>query len=47
MAGHEFFEPADRKRPVADPTAADPLAEPESRQARDPAFKHGVVVGFD
>ncbi len=47
MAGHEFFEPADRKRPVADPTAADPLAAEEARQSCDPAFKHGVVVGFD
>ena len=47
MAGHEFFEPADRKRPVADPTAADPQAAEESRHSCDPAFKHGVVVGFD
>ncbi|CAM5226698.1 hypothetical protein SFUMM280S_06650 [Streptomyces fumanus] len=47
MAGHEFFEPADRKRPVADQTAADPLAAEEPRQSCDPAFKHGVVVGFD
>jgi nucleotide-binding universal stress UspA family protein len=47
MAGHEFFEPADRKRPVADPTAADPLAAEEPRAACDPAFQHGVVVGFD
>ncbi|GGV56370.1 universal stress protein UspA [Streptomyces griseoloalbus] len=47
MAGHEFFEPADRKRPVADPTAAEPLAAEESRHACDPAFRHGVVVGFD
>ncbi|MEV5520913.1 universal stress protein [Streptomyces pseudogriseolus] len=47
MAGHEFFEPADRKRPVADPTASEPLAAEESRHACDPAFRHGVVVGFD
>ena len=47
MAGHEFFEPADRKRPVADPTAAEPLAAEEARHSCDPAFKHGVVVGFD
>ncbi|GGV73525.1 MULTISPECIES: universal stress protein [Streptomyces] len=48
MAGHEFPEPADRKRPVADPTAADPLAgHEEPRHSCDPAFKHGVVVGFD
>lgn len=48
MAGHEFFDPADRKRrPVADPTATDPLAAEEARPTCDPAFKHGVVVGFD
>ena len=47
MAGHEFFEPADRKRPVADPTAAEPQAAEEPRHSCDPAFKHGVVVGFD
>ncbi len=47
MAGHEFFEPADRKRPVADPTASEPLAGEDSRHACDPAFRHGVVVGFD
>jgi nucleotide-binding universal stress UspA family protein len=47
MAGHEFFEPADRKRPVAEPTAAEPLAADEPRQSCDPAFQHGVVVGFD
>ncbi|MEU6402217.1 universal stress protein [Streptomyces sp. NPDC046985] len=46
MAGHEFSEPADRKRPVADPTAADLQAAPASRPC-DPAFQHGVVVGFD
>ena len=46
MAGHEFSEPADRKRPVADPTAADPLAAEEPRPVCDPAFRHGVVVGF-
>lgn len=45
--GHEFFDPADRKRPLADPTAAEPLAAEEPRQSCDPAFKHGVVVGFD
>ncbi|GAA3851956.1 universal stress protein [Streptomyces lannensis] len=47
MAGQEFFDPADRKRPVADPTAAEPLAAEEPRTSCDPAFKHGVVVGFD
>ncbi|MCP3765241.1 MULTISPECIES: universal stress protein [Streptomyces] len=52
MAGHEFFEPADRKRPLADPTTAEPAgAEPlgaaQARRPCDPAFRHGVVVGFD
>ncbi|WP_405481009.1 universal stress protein [Streptomyces sp. NBC_00009] len=46
MAGHEFPEPADRKRQVADPSAT-PQAAEETRQSCDPAFKHGVVVGFD
>ncbi|MGW1926938.1 hypothetical protein ACWCQ0_49985, partial [Streptomyces massasporeus] len=45
MAGHEFPEPADRKR-VADSTV-DPLAVEQPRHACDPAFRHGVVVGFD
>ncbi|MFW6693563.1 universal stress protein [Streptomyces sp. MAR4 CNX-425] len=45
MAGHEFPEPADRK-PVADPLA-DLEAAAEPRQSCDPAFKHGVVCGFD
>jgi nucleotide-binding universal stress UspA family protein len=48
MAGHEYTDPADRKRPVAEPTAADPLAADEVRpHPCDPAFQHGVVVGFD
>ncbi|WP_255949731.1 universal stress protein [Streptomyces odontomachi] len=46
MAGHEYHDPADRKRQVADPSA-DPLAAAEPRHECDPAFKHGVVVGFD
>src|SRR5919108_5596202 len=53
MAGHEFPEPADRRRPrrVVDPAAftpgsdADPAAD--ERTTQDPAFRHGVVVGFD
>ncbi|MEU5207653.1 universal stress protein [Streptomyces sp. NPDC020742] len=45
MAGHEIPEPADRKQ-VADPTA-DLEAVEENRHACDPAFRHGVVVGFD
>ncbi len=46
MAGHEIPEPADRKQDVADPTA---VPEPAASlgHACDPAFKHGVVVGFD
>ncbi|MFI6059539.1 universal stress protein [Streptomyces sp. NPDC051286] len=45
MAGHEIPEPADRKQ-VADPSS-DPLAVEEPRHSCDPAFRHGVVVGFD
>ncbi|WP_030614096.1 universal stress protein [Streptomyces sclerotialus] len=45
MAGHEFPEPADRKQ-VADPMA-DLQAAEQSRHSCDPAFQHGVVVGFD
>ncbi|MCC5033350.1 universal stress protein [Streptomyces sp. WAC 00631] len=45
MAGHEIPEPADRKQ-VADPLA-DLEAVDETRQSCDPAFRHGVVVGFD
>ncbi|MEU6393076.1 universal stress protein [Streptomyces sp. NPDC046939] len=46
MAGHEIPEPADRKRQVAEPTET-PLAAEETRHPCDPAFQHGVVVGFD
>ncbi|WP_030563386.1 universal stress protein [Streptomyces aureocirculatus] len=46
MAGHEYFEPADRKRQVADPSAT-PRAAEQPRHSCDPAFRHGVVVGFD
>jgi nucleotide-binding universal stress UspA family protein len=46
MAGYELPDPADRKRGVADPTTPSESAE-ESCPARDPAFQHGVVVGFD
>ncbi|MFC6061723.1 universal stress protein [Streptomyces sp. Ru73] len=45
MAGHEFPDPADRKQ-VADPMADLEAAE-QSRHSCDPAFQHGVVVGFD
>ncbi|MGW7463072.1 universal stress protein [Streptomyces sp. NPDC054797] len=50
MAGHEFSEPADRKRKrlAADPaSAADLRAVEQTRMPCDPAFRHGVVVGFD
>ncbi|MFC7221343.1 universal stress protein [Streptomyces polyrhachis] len=45
MAGHETPDPADRK-PFADPTA-EPAPDSRPRRACDPAFLHGVVVGFD
>lgn len=45
MAGHEIPEPADRKQ-VADPVS-DPQTVEETRHSCDPAFRHGVVVGFD
>ncbi|MEV6791552.1 universal stress protein [Streptomyces sp. NPDC051320] len=45
MAGYEFSEPADRKQ-IADPSA-DLHAVDEPRHSCDPAFLHGVVVGFD
>ncbi|MEU1280643.1 universal stress protein [Streptomyces sp. NPDC005805] len=45
MAGHEIPEPADRKQ-VADPLS-DLQAAEESCHSCDPAFQHGVVVGFD
>ncbi|RMI40164.1 universal stress protein [Streptomyces triticirhizae] len=44
MAGYEFPEPADRRR-VVEPDTPDPATEDHA--ARDPAFQHGVVVGFD
>ncbi|MFD7100136.1 universal stress protein [Streptomyces xanthophaeus] len=49
MAGHESSEPADRKRKrLADPaSAADLRAVEQTRLPCDPAFRHGVVVGFD
>ncbi|NDZ81192.1 universal stress protein [Streptomyces sp. SID10853] len=45
MAGYEFSEPADRRQ-TADPSAELHAAD-ASRHACDPAFRHGVVVGFD
>ncbi|MEC3994329.1 universal stress protein [Actinacidiphila sp. DG2A-62] len=58
MAGHEIPEPADRRPPAergapADrrPSLAESAALPErateESHACDPAFRHGVVVGFD
>ena len=45
MAGHEIPDPADRKQ-VADHSATD-AAPDDARHSCDPAFQHGVVVGFD
>ncbi|MDX6348864.1 MAG: hypothetical protein QOF84_3654 [Streptomyces sp.] len=45
MAGYELPEPAEGK-PLADPAAV-PEAAAELRASCDPAFRHGVVVGFD
>ncbi|MEU4095071.1 universal stress protein [Streptomyces sp. NPDC026673] len=45
MAGYELPEPADGK-PLAE-SAAVPEADSEPRTSCDPAFRHGVVVGFD
>ncbi|MEV7418229.1 universal stress protein [Streptomyces sp. NPDC089919] len=47
MAGHEFPEPASRKRKQVADSAADLRAVEEARHPCDPAFRHGVVVGFD
>ncbi|MGW7296004.1 universal stress protein [Streptomyces xiamenensis] len=45
MAGYELPEPTDRKR-LADPSIP-PAPADDERYTRDPAFQHGVVVGFD
>ncbi|WP_052851905.1 universal stress protein [Streptomyces avicenniae] len=45
MAGYEFHEPADHRR-VADPSST-PEPAGDTCTPRDPAFQHGVVVGFD
>ncbi|WP_328317597.1 universal stress protein [Streptomyces sp. NBC_00388] len=45
MAGYEFSEPADRRK-IAD-LSAELQAAGAPRHACDPAFRHGVVVGFD
>jgi nucleotide-binding universal stress UspA family protein len=46
MAGYEHFDPTDGK-PLADYSAAESAPETETRHHCDPAFQHGVVVGFD
>ena len=45
MAGHEIPEPADG-RPLAESAAQPELASARPHPC-DPAFRHGVVVGFD
>ncbi|MCZ2523317.1 universal stress protein [Streptomyces sp. NPDC059506] len=45
MAGHEIPDPIDRN-PLAD-WAAEPAAAERPHDSCDPAFRHGVVVGFD
>jgi nucleotide-binding universal stress UspA family protein len=48
MAGYEHPEPREHKQPTG-PQLPMPSFEVQSQQARpcDPAFLHGVVVGFD
>ena len=46
MAGYEHPDPADGK-PLADFSAVGPAPAPETSHPCDPAFRHGVVVGFD
>ena len=46
MAGYEHPDPADGK-PIADFSAVEPTTDAETRHHCDPAFRHGVVVGFD
>ncbi|MBY8886473.1 universal stress protein [Streptomyces sp. PTM05] len=46
MAGYEFPDPADGK-PIADFGTAQPETAAETHHHCDPAFQHGVVVGFD
>ena len=46
MAGYEHSESADGK-PLADFTAAGPAPADRTGHSCDPAFQHGVVVGFD
>lgn len=46
MAGYEIPEPAEGKKPLADPPTQSQSAS-AGNAACDPAFRHGVVVGFD
>lgn len=46
MAGYEIPEPAEGKKPLAHPPS-EPEAASTERPVCDPAFRHGVVVGFD
>ena len=46
MAGYEIPDPADRRQ-IADSTAYPEAAMEDAGNACDPAFQHGVVVGFD
>lgn len=46
MAGYEIPDPAEGKKPLAHP-ASEPGTAPDVRPVCDPAFLHGVVVGFD
>lgn len=46
MAGYEIPEPAEGKKPLAHPPS-EPEAASTERPVCDPAFQHGVVVGFD
>ncbi|WP_016908616.1 universal stress protein [Streptomyces xiaopingdaonensis] len=46
MAGYEIPDPADRRQ-IADSTAHPEAAPDDASTPCDPAFRHGVVVGFD
>ncbi|MFC5909548.1 universal stress protein, partial [Streptacidiphilus monticola] len=49
MAGYEHPDPPSRRKPASGADLPMPGFETQSQQARpcDPAFLHGVVVGFD
>lgn len=46
MAGHELSDPFDGKRHLP-ARPSEPETRPEQEHSVDPAFRHGVVVGFD